>query len=136
MRKVAIYGIGANFGGIDVSKNFLHSGVAGVGWDQADAPDLHNYVDSIEKGDIIYIKSCNFGNDICVKGIGIVTDNASVGTFNIGSKYPINRGKQVDWLDKSTFVIPKPYGKNNVRSNSVYREFHPDVIKEILKRIP
>ena len=34
------------------------------------------------------------------------------------------------------FVIPKPYGKNNVRSNSVYREFHPDVIKEILKRIP
>ena len=112
MRKVAIYGIGANFGGIDVSKNFLHSGVAGVGWDQADAPDL------------------------CVKGIGIVTDNASVGTFNIGSKYPINRGKQIDWLDKSTFVIPKPYGKNNVRSNSVYREFHPDVIKEILKRIP
>lgn len=93
MRKVAIYGIGANFGGIDVSKNFLHSGVAGVGWDQADAPDLHNYIDSIEKGDIIYIKSCNFGNDICVKGIGIVTDNASVGTFNIGSKYPINRGK-------------------------------------------
>ena len=65
MRKVAIYGIGANFGGIDVSKNFLHSGVAGVGWDQADAPDLHNYIDSIEKGDIIYIKSCNFGNDIC-----------------------------------------------------------------------
>lgn len=111
MRKVAIYGIGANFGGIDVSKNFLHSGVAGVGWDQADAPDLHNYIDNIEKGDIIYIKSCNFGNDICVKGIGIVTDNASVGTFNIGSKYPINRGKQVDWLDKSTFVIPKPYGK-------------------------
>ena len=58
MRKVAIYGIGANFGGIDVSKNFLHSGVAGVGWDQADAPDLHNYIDSIEKGDIIYIKMC------------------------------------------------------------------------------
>lgn len=136
MEEVAIYGIGANFGGIDVSKNFLHSGVAGVGWNWTDAPDLHNYIDSIRKGDIIYIKSCNFGSDICVKGIGIVTDNTSVGTTSIGGKHFIHSGKRVDWLNKSTFVIPKPYGKNNVRSNSVYREFHPDVIKEILKRIP
>lgn len=136
MEEAVIYGIGANFAGIDVSMNFLQSGVAGVGWDQTDAPDLHLYIDSIKKGDIIYIKSCNFGSDIRVKGIGIVTDNTSVGTVSIGGPHRIHKGKRVEWLNTKKFTIPIPYGKNNTRSNSVYREFHPDVIKEILKRIP
>jgi len=39
------------------------------------------------------------------------------------------------WLVTDSFRIPKPKEKNNVRLNTMYEEFHPDVQKEILDKL-
>ena len=45
--------------------------------------------------------------------------------------------RNVNWIDKNTFVIanPKNTDKNNVRSNSVYEEYNLEVIGQIIGRM-
>ena len=81
----------------------------------------------------MYIKAAAFGADITVKGIGVIKDNTlrtAKDTNNL-----VSTGRNVEWLNTEHFVIPKPIEKNNVRGNTVYEEFHPDVQKEIIRRI-
>ena len=128
---MAIYGIGAYYDE-DVSEEFIEDKVIGTGWDIATAPELHEYFKSLKVGDIVYLKSAQFGNDITVKAIGIVTDNV---ILTVHDHYRTVIGRNVKWVDVKKFVIPKPKEKNNVRSNTVYEEFHPLVQAEIIKRI-
>jgi hypothetical protein len=130
---MAIYGVGAFFDG-DVSDDFITNSLVGVGWDENDAPELQEYFKSLKVGDIVYIKSKPIGRaDITVKGIGIIRDNA---ILTIKDKNGlINTGRNVEWLTTDHFVIPRPTEKNHVRENTIYEEFHPEVQKEIFKRI-
>ena len=54
---MAIYGVGATFDEVDVSQYFIDNNVAGIGWPIKYAPDLHQFIQSLKVGDIIYIKS-------------------------------------------------------------------------------
>lgn len=128
---MAIYGIGAYYDE-DVSDEFIDDNVIGTGWDLATAPELHEYFKSLKVGDIVYLKAAQFGSDITVKAIGIITDNVILNTTN---HYRTEIGRNVKWVDTDKFVIPRPAEKNNVRSNTVYEEFHPLVQAEIIKRI-
>lgn len=83
-------------------------------------------------GDIVYIKAAFGGADITVKAIGVIVDNVVLSTAN---HYLTNIGRNVRWLNTEKFVIPRPGEKNNVRSNTVYEEFHPLVQQQILSRI-
>jgi hypothetical protein len=130
---IAIYGVGA-FYDEDVSGEFIRNGLVGVGWDVNDAPELQEYFKSLKVGDIVYLKAAAFGaSQISVKGIGIIKDNT------IRTRADTNRlvetGRNVVWLNKDPFTIPRPAEKNNVRSNTVYEEFHPQIQKEIIERI-
>ena len=125
---MAIYGIGAYFK-IDVSDQFKEREIVGIGWDENDAPDLHEYIKSLKVGDIIYIKSAPRSGGITVKAIGIIIDSEFVNN-NL-----VLIGRNVKWISKDAFVL-KPSelnGKNNVRSNTIYEEFSPKVQKRILK---
>ncbi len=129
---MAIYGVGAKYGEEDVSGTFIRDNVIGTGWDRETAPELFEYFSSLKVGDIVYIKSANSSSDITVKAIGIITDNI---ILNSDVNELTEVGRNVRWLNATTFIIPKPNEKNNVRMNTIYEEFHPDVQNEIINRI-
>lgn len=127
---MAIYAVGAYYER-DVSENFLANNIAGPGWNDSDAPELHQFVRSLKVGDIIYIKSFSpTSPDIIVKAIGVITDDEIV----INSQV-VKIGRNVKWVVKESFRIPKPIEKNNVRLNTMYEEFHPLVQTQILARL-
>ncbi|MGK5090448.1 hypothetical protein WDW89_00375 [Deltaproteobacteria bacterium TL4] len=130
---MAIYGVGA-FHETDVSDDFILNNIVGVGWSSTDAPELQNYFKSLKVGDIVYIKASAFGSaDITIKAIGIIRDSIIRTDSDTGNL--ISTGRNVVWLCRDRFVIPKPQEKNNVRSNTIYEEFHPEVQTEILRKI-
>jgi hypothetical protein len=128
---MAIYGIGAYYDE-DVSDEFINNNIIGTGWTVVDAPELHEYFRSLKVGDIVYIKSAQFGQDIVVKAIGIITDNV---ILNATTHRLTEIGRNVRWVSTERFTISIPAEKNNVRSNTLYEEFHPLVQQEIISRI-
>jgi len=127
---MAIYAIGAYYDK-DVSKSFISEDIAGSGWSKADAPELHQFIKSLKVGDIIYIKSVSPNSkDIHVKAIGVIIDDEFITSSKI-----VSAGRNIKWVVIEKFKIPKPKEKNNVRLNTLYEEFHPDVQKEILNKL-
>ncbi len=127
---MAIFAIGAYYDE-DVSGEFIANNIAGPGWDSAQAPELHQFVRSLKVGDIVYIKSASPSSpDIIVKGIGVITDNEVITTSTV-----VSAGRNIKWLIKDNFRIPKPTEKNNVRLNTMYEEFHPAVQSAILAKL-
>ncbi len=129
---MAIYGIGAYYEE-DVSGRCIAENLVGVGWDATDAPDLHQFMRSLKVGDIVYIKAFPPGNKLTVKAIGIITDDRVRGAKD--SNDLVSCGRNVRWVSKEPFVLRVPAQKNNVRSNTLYEEFHPKVQREILRRL-
>ena len=133
---MAIYGIGAYYGGDrgDVSGDFITAEIAGVGWDSQEAPELHNFVRSLKVGDIIYIKAFSpSSSDLVVRGIGLIRDDVLVDSSS--SNGLVQAGRNIDWKFTNEFRIPKPAERNNVRANTLYEEFHPDVTSAIISRL-
>lgn len=127
---MAIFGIGAYYGD-DVSQEFIDQDIIGVGWSDEEAPELREYITALKVGDIVYIKAVPISSkDIHVKAIGIITDHKVVRDKEI-----VSTGRNVKWLSKEKFTIPKPQEKNNVRTNTIYEEFHPDVASAIISHI-
>jgi len=132
---MAIYGIGSHFGSIgNVAGKFIADGLAGSNWDVVDAPDIHQIIISLKVGDIIFIKSCSASSkSIYVRAIGFIKD---VEILTVKKIPYIEIGRNVLWkYTEKEFPIPKPDGKNNVRSNTIYQEFHPDVQAVILNKL-
>jgi hypothetical protein len=130
---MAIFGVGAYYDE-DVSQEFIRANLVGVGWNANEAPELHQFMRALKVGDIVYIKSFPPGSpDVIVKAIGIITDDEIRTAAN--SSNLISCGRNVRWIHTGDFRIPKPPEKNNVRSNTVYEEFHPVVQTAILQQI-
>ncbi len=130
---MAIYGIGA-FYEEDVSAKFIAARIVGVGWDATDAPELHQYVRSLKVGDIIYIKAFPPGaKQITVKAVGLITDNVIHDAHS--TRGLVSCGRNVRWTSTDQFVLAQPIEKNNVRANTLYEEFHPEIQAQILNRI-
>ena len=47
----------------------------------------------------------------------------------------VSVGRNVKWLVTENFEIAKPKEKNNVRLNTMYEEFHPEVQKIIIDKL-
>lgn len=130
---MAIYGIGA-FYEEDMSQEFIANNLAGVGWNSSEAPELHKFIASLKVGDIIYIKSFSPKSpDIIVRAIGIIRDNTLIDATT--SNNLVFAGRYVIWRDTEEFRIPKPQERNNVRLNTLYEEYHPDVQAQIINRL-
>jgi hypothetical protein len=127
---MAIYAVGANYDG-DVSDDFIANNIAGPGWSVSDAPELHQFIRSLKVGDIVYIKSFSPSSpDIIVKAIGVIIDDQVVTTSKV-----VSAGRNIKWVVKDSFRIPKPSEKLNVRLNTMYEEFHPSVQSQILAKL-
>lgn len=126
---MAIFGVGAFYDGTtDVSEAFLRQGIACVGWSDKAAPALHNLLQRIQSGDILYIKSHPAGSrKLLVKGIGIVMDG-------VVKEHKLGRGRRVRWLwaGTATFDERKETERYNVRNNTLYEEMSPSVQRFVL----
>lgn len=130
---MAIYGIGAYYDR-DVSNDFIKKKLAGVGWSSSDAPELHKFIASLKVGDIIYIKAFAPNSAyIIIRAIGLVRDDVILNNRSSGGL--VRAGRHVVWKATKEFRIRKPRERNNVRSNTLYEEFHPAVQAQILKRL-
>jgi len=117
---MAVYGIGAYWDGTeDVSEEFIHNGIACIGWDISDAPTLFQVMKFIKNGDIIYIKAAPPGQFI-IKAVGIVINNEIQPRENMGSCI------QVNWLWSGNEHL-NISDKYNVRNNTLYEEFNLEV---------
>lgn len=130
---MAIYGIGAYYDR-DVSDEFIRHNVVGAGWSHDDAPEIHRFLKSLKVGDIVYLKSYPpGGGSIHVKAVGLIADDTELGAAE--SNDLVSMGRRVHWISTERFEVPRPAEKNNVRSNTVYEEFHPAVQAEIIRRM-
>lgn len=130
---MAIYGIGAYYDH-DVSPDFIANHLAGTGWSSTEAPELHKFLASLKVGDIVSLKSSSPSSaDIFVRGIGIVRDDVLLDAAATSGL--VLAGRNLVYKFTNEFRIRKPQEKNNVRRNTMYEEFHPDVQAEIIKRL-
>ena len=53
--KMAIFAVGASYGKTDVSGDFIKNNIAGPLWDNLVAPELHQFVNSFRRLEILYI---------------------------------------------------------------------------------
>jgi len=139
---MAIYAVGAFYDGTtDVSADFINACRVGVGWSDQEAPELHQFMRTLKVGDVVYIKACSFGSDkIAVKAVGLIKDDKVLDSALTSGLAAIARN--VIWKTTSTFTIPNPSHastsqseKLNLRSNTIYEEFHPYVQAQILAHI-
>lgn len=126
---MAIYGIGAYFSS-DVSNDFITNNLVGTGWSLKDAPELFQFMKSLKVGDIVYIKSFSpASSDLIIKGIGIIKDDVVV-TNSI-----VKCGRNVIWKNTNQLRVPKPQERNNVRANTMYEEFHPEIQDFVIRNL-
>lgn len=129
---MAIYGVGA-YHEEDVSADFISCNLVGVGWPYQDAADLHQFMRSLKVGDIVYIKAAPPGQQVIVKGIGLIIDDQIRDNANSGGL--VHCGRNVRWVSTATFTLPPRSGKNNVQNNTLYEEFDPIAQAEVVTRI-
>ena len=126
---MAIYGIGAYFSS-DVSNDFIANNLVGTGWSLKDAPELFQFMKSLKVGDIVYIKSFSpASSDLIIKGIGIIKDDVVV-TNSI-----VKCGRNVIWKNTNQLRVAKPQERNNVRANTMYEEFHPEIQDFVMRNL-
>lgn len=126
---MAIYGIGAYFSS-DVSNDFIANNLVGTGWSLKDAPELFQFMKSLKVGDIVYIKSFSpASSDLIIKGIGIIKDDVVV------SNSIVKCGRNVIWKNTNQLRVAKPQERNNVRANTMYEEFHPEIQDFVMRNL-
>lgn len=97
-------------------------------------PNFINTSDLYKVGDIVYIKAFPPGaRQIIVKAVGVIVDEVVVDATT--SNDLVSCGRHVRWASTEQLVLPQPTEKNNVRANTVYEEFHPEIQHQILQRL-
>ena len=128
---MAVYGIGAMYGGTeDKSEDFIKNGIACIGWQPADAPPAHSQMASVKAGDVFFIKSFAPTAGLHIKAVGIVTD----ATFRKITD-ALGWGVSVRWVPMPSgriVVGPVEDHSDYMRRGTLYEEFNPAVIKQVL----
>ena len=127
-----MYGLGATYDKIDMSKKFIAHQIACIGWDYNEAPALYSMLRKVKVSDVIYIKSMNIANkELIIKAVGIVV-NDKVEKYHYGGN-----GINVIWLwnGEEKVKIDKCMYKNNVFNNTLYEEHNLELQHKILELI-
>lgn len=129
---MAIYGIGSHYGSTkDMSQEFIDNNCACVGWSRINAPGLHNAINSLKVGDVMYIKSYPPNVGLIVRAIGIVTSNQAK-NFVFANDTGYGVSVKWIWVGESRVNFDDKY---NVHRNTFYEEYVPDVQQFILSKI-
>lgn len=131
---MAIWGIGAYFMSTppkDVARFFLDNGVAVVGHEPSEHPDLDKLKKEIKLGDLIFIKSRHdYSKPLQIKGIGIVMD----ADWNLKYGYEDKEGIKVFWVKdlSSDDSIDIPAPNKHGSTHTLYKEEDPCTIQKIV----
>lgn len=129
---MAIYGVGANYDGKDVSGDFVAHGIACIGWDEQTAPGLHYCMRRVKQGSIIYIKAQPVAQAMTIKAVGIVLGEALDHTRIVPARLG-EIGVEVGWLWHGIHQVKPADSKYNVHLNTFYEEFDPAIINSVLR---
>jgi hypothetical protein len=126
---MAIFGVGFHYGKKDMKGHFIRKGAAYLGSICKDNPSAHSILESVQIGDIVYLKSHSPKAGLIVSAVGLVvrryrrcknplgTACVTVEWFWHGQPYRFGK-------------IPEAY---NVRNNAIYHEMNPDLCRNILQ---
>lgn len=122
---------------IDVCDTFIKNEIIGTGWLEKEAVDIHNFFGSLKTGDIVFMKSYAFKTKtLFIKAIGKVKDDIPCRDLELKEhELTIYGVRNVQWLQNELQPIEIQNGKNNVRQNTIYEEYHPDVVRLIEERV-
>jgi len=129
-----IWGIGSNWDSVDVSGEFREGGYVQIGWTEPQAPGLYVMLGQIAIGDMVYIKSRSFGDKtLRIKAIGKAISAPYISR-------PSDRGTiNVVWLkefdEPIIHSITEEEYRYNVYNNTLYEEFNPGIIKELMDQV-
>jgi hypothetical protein len=122
---MAIFGIGAHYD-TDVSDEFIHQGIACVGWEESDAPPAHAILRQLRTGDLIFIKSFNPQVGLTIKAVGIVTEGRVRPIDDLGTCVPVR------WVWTGEERIGRLDDKWPVRTVTIYEEQHPTIQARVI----
>lgn len=131
---MAVWGIGAYFPEAegDITKQCLNEEVAVIGFSVEEKPKYYEMLQSVEVGDLIFIKSRFMLNQpLRVKAIGIVKDSKIETIPNVYHA----KGIKVHWLEDFSDV-PIQIEKSRERdgdTHAIYQEKNEEVIKQIIE---
>ncbi len=111
----------------DVTDIFVRDNIACIGWSYSDAPALHKMMANMKIGDIVYIKTHTPRQGLTIKVIGIVTDDKVTPVKGAGKACV-----KVEWVWRGKEHIGKVQDRYNVRYNTLYEEYTPDVQKKVI----
>ncbi len=133
-----IWGIGANWGDKSMLADFQVKEAVGIGWSEKQAPALYAMMNEIEIGDIVYVKSFVIhSKELKIKAVGEVISNSFEEPNVFGSDH---RTVHVKWKEGSfddddsrpPHRITQAEFRYNVYLNTLYREYNPKIIEEVL----
>jgi hypothetical protein len=124
---MAIYGIGASYGDIDVSPHFIKRGLACIGWDEKKAQPLHAMLRHFKIGDIVYIKSHPPSIGLIIKAVGVVV------SVDLKMDKKLGTGIPVKWLWTGDERLGQLDDKYPVRNITLYEEFSRKIQTRVLK---
>ena len=132
---MAIYGVGAYWDN-DKTSDFVRHNVAVIGWEEKDAPGLHQIMRHMKVGDIVYLKSIYLPKrQLILKAIGIILDNEILETADLLSLTGGNMGRNVGYLWEGKKDFPLPVDKEPVQTFTVYEEHNIGIQSRILELI-
>ncbi|HDD44901.1 MAG TPA: hypothetical protein ENG63_08600 [Candidatus Desulfofervidus auxilii] len=131
---MAIYGIGADWSGENKVDEFVRDEKACIGWWIDDAPSLYKILKQMKIGDIIYVKSSPPGR-LIIKAIGFVTNDEPFSYDEEAKEHGIYNCIKVKWIWLGEEDLGKIDDKYNVRNNTIYEEFNPEIQTKIVKMI-
>jgi hypothetical protein len=128
-----IYAIGSVFGSSEEKlSDFISQNVACIGWPRDEAPALHQILQKMVVGDIIFVKAFPPSSGLHVKAVGIITSSEIFNVPNLGY------GRAVQWVWSATegrvhFTIGRLNDRyDNMRNGTLYEEFGPEVQTRII----
>ncbi len=134
---MAVWGIGAYYQGdttSDKTQEFLNKKCACIGWNEINAPAIHQMLKSVKIGDIIYIKTfVPAKKQLYIKAVGIVLDDKLEVINGLGT------GIKVKWVGELEEFIPisitQEMYRNNVFNNTLYEEYNKNIINILIDTI-
>ena len=128
--KMVAWGMGAKWCNEKLTDDFLINNCISIGWSKDDAPNLYAMFADIKINDIIYIKA-------------FVPKNRQLNIYAVGVvKKTLDKNEEitVEWFaDMSLHPLKISLndfkGKNNVYSNTLYREYNEEIISFIFDEI-
>lgn len=132
-----LYGVGVKFGGTDDKWDLFNKyNCWFMGHVQGENKQLDNALQSVEKGDLLYVKAygTTSQSDFYIRALGIVTDTEL--PSEIPNDYKDKKGFSVIWFkyfDEPISLTAREYNRGGHHTYTIFHEKNEKMIKKIIE---